>query len=74
MFGLGKKRSKFGAFLDRHGIEQEEIRKLTKLNKDTISKACNEIDPKMRSITKDALVKAAAKLSGKEIDKKSFWG
>lgn len=74
MFGVGKKRSKYGEFLDRHGIEQEEIRKLTKLNKDTVSKACNETNPRLRSITKDSLIKAAAKLSGKEISRTDFWG
>lgn len=73
MFGLGKTRSKYGAFLDRHGIEQEEIRKLSKLNKDTISKACNEDAPAMRSITKDALAKAASTLSGKSVKRGDFW-
>ncbi|WEK53306.1 MAG: transcriptional regulator [Candidatus Cohnella colombiensis] len=73
MHGLGKKRSKYGRYLDSNGIDQGEICKETGLNKDTVSKACNEDDPKLRGITKEDLAEAARKLSGKNVDKGDFW-
>ncbi|MGE0992074.1 transcriptional regulator, partial [Bacillus sp. GMa5/2] len=38
MFGLGKKRSKFGKWLDRQGIKQIELEKKSKLSTGTISR------------------------------------
>ncbi|MBY3623756.1 transcriptional regulator [Acinetobacter sp. CUI P1] len=73
MFGLGKSRSKFGRFLDKHGISQEEVRKVSKRNKDTITKACTEDDPKLREITKKSLTAAAKKISGKNVRNEDFW-
>ncbi|OIJ09428.1 transcriptional regulator [Anaerobacillus arseniciselenatis] len=38
MFGLGKKRSKFGKFLDKNSITQIEIAKESGVNRNTISR------------------------------------
>lgn len=73
MFGLGKSRSKFGRFLDRHGISQEELRKVSNRNKDTITKACTDDDPNLRDITKKSLTAAVQKLTGKNVKKEDFW-
>ncbi|MFC5528458.1 transcriptional regulator [Cohnella yongneupensis] len=73
MLGLGKRRSKFGRFLDKHEIDQEDIRRETGLNKDTVSKACNEDEPALRGITKTALAEAAKKLSNLDVESKDFW-
>lgn len=73
MFGLGKKRSKFGKFLDSHGITQERVCKETGLNRETLTKACSEENPKMRTITKRSLVLAAKKLSGENVTIEDFW-
>ncbi|MEK5477562.1 transcriptional regulator [Paenibacillus sp. FSL R5-0407] len=73
MFGLGKKRSEFGKFLDNHGIKQEAVCKETGLNRETLTKACSEENPKMRMITKKALASAAKKLSGENVTIKDFW-
>lgn len=40
MFGLGKKRSKLGAWLDKKGIKQQWIVKSAKLSKSTVSELC----------------------------------
>ncbi|RCW41625.1 transcriptional regulator [Paenibacillus prosopidis] len=44
MFGIGKKRTPFGKWLDKKGILQEWIVKETTLNKFTISKLANKTD------------------------------
>lgn len=53
MFGLGKKRSEFGRWLDRNGISQIEIAKKAKLSNQSISKYCSgESVPKISSWVK----------------------
>lgn len=44
MFGLGKKRTPLGKWLDRNRWTQEELRAKAKINRDTVSKACNDED------------------------------
>lgn len=73
MFGLGKHRSKYGRFLDKHDITQEEVVKKSKLNRDTVSKACTDDDANLRTITKRSLTKAARDLSGRHVEDSSFW-
>jgi hypothetical protein len=73
MFGLGKTRSRFGKYLDEHGVKQESVLKESGLNRETVTKACREDNPKMRGITKQALVDAVKKLTGKPVSKKDFW-
>lgn len=73
MYGLGKHRSKYGRFLDDHDISQEEVRRVSRLNKDTVSKACVEDHPIMRDITKRSLAAAASTLSGKPVSESDFW-
>lgn len=61
-FGLGKKRSKFGRFIDKKGISQMEIEKASGLSRGTVSRVCNDEDyvPKYSTIAK--LQKALRKL------------
>ena len=73
MHGLGKKRSKYGAFLDQNRIKQEDVVKLSKLSRETVSKACNENKPPARTITRNALLDALFKLSGKKMSQDDFW-
>lgn len=42
MWGIGKPRSKLGKWLDRKGLEQQDLAKEAKVSRNTISKACNE--------------------------------
>lgn len=53
-FGLGKSRSKFGRWIDRKGISQIEVEKMTGLSRGTISRICNDEDyiPKFETIGK----------------------
>ena len=54
MFGLGKKRTKFGKWLDQEGITQFELERKSNLSRGTISKLCNdkEYTPKISTISK----------------------
>ncbi|EOP29499.1 MULTISPECIES: helix-turn-helix domain-containing protein [Bacillus] len=72
MFGLGKKRTKFGRYLDSNGIAQIELERTSKLSTGTVSKLCNDkkYRPKFSTITQ--IVKGLKKL-GKNIDENDFW-
>ncbi|RFU71009.1 helix-turn-helix domain-containing protein [Peribacillus saganii] len=63
MFGLGKKRTKFGKWLDREGITQIEIEEKAKLGRATVSRLCNDFEyqPKYETVAK---VKKALKQLG----------
>lgn len=53
-FGLGKKRSKLGRWLDQHGISQVEFSKLSGVSRPTITRLCgdDEHQPNMRTAKK----------------------
>ncbi|WP_078382327.1 helix-turn-helix domain-containing protein [Sutcliffiella halmapala] len=44
MWGIGKRRSALGKWLDKNGLEQQELAKTAKVSKNTVSKACSEVD------------------------------
>ncbi|QWC25152.1 helix-turn-helix transcriptional regulator (plasmid) [Bacillus haikouensis] len=73
MFGVGKPRSKFGKYLDKHGIKQQDLVKESKVNKATISRLCqgDSFQPSMKNSSK--LVKALKKLNNKSVDYDDFW-
>lgn len=72
MFGLGKPRSKFGKWIDKKNIKQEEIRKLTKLSHGTITNLCNDEDyvPKISTWVK---VERALKTLGHKVRHDDFF-
>lgn len=72
MFRLGKRRSKFGRFLDRNGIIQEELSKASGVNRNTISRAAaaDENQPQLKNASK--IIKALKK-SGYNVDYDDFW-
>lgn len=72
MWGIRKKRSKLGKWLDQKGIPQKELEKATQLNKNTISRACNDSNyiPSERVIKK--ILKAVKKVDSK-IKMSNFW-
>jgi transcriptional regulator with XRE-family HTH domain len=71
LFGLGKKRTKFGKWLDREGITQLELEKRSNLSRRTISRLCNDetYRPKISTVTK---IKRALKQLGRDIDDHYF--
>ena len=44
MFWERKKRSKLGKYLDREGFTQEELVKVSKVSRNTISRICSDPD------------------------------
>lgn len=44
MWGIGKKRSKLGKWLDRNGFTQEELTKASKVSRNTVSRLCKDPD------------------------------
>jgi predicted transcriptional regulator len=58
MWGIGKPRSKLGKWLDRKGLEQKELSKASKVDKNTITKACNDKDYIPRQDVMKKLLKA----------------
>lgn len=41
-FGSGKKRSKVGKFIDKHGYSQEDLSQASRVSRNTVSKMCND--------------------------------
>lgn len=72
-YGLGKPRSKLGKFIDRKGVTQEELRKISRLNQETISKLCSgtsKRDPNEKTITK---IIGALRKMGYNVKASDFW-
>lgn len=72
MFGIGKKRSKFGKFLDRNSITQQDISKHSGVNRNSISRLTQSDDnrPSMKNAQK--IIKALKKV-GYKVDYDDFW-
>ncbi|MBP3953634.1 helix-turn-helix domain-containing protein [Bacillus suaedae] len=72
MFGLGKQRSRFGKFLDRHSILQEEIAKESGVNRNTISRL-TKADDNRPSMKNGSLIIRTLRKEGYEVDYDDFW-
>lgn len=73
-FSLGKRRSKFGKFLDQNGISQQEVVKKSGVSRGTISRMCqpeHKEGPTMKNARK--IIKTLRDLTGKDIDYDDFW-
>lgn len=73
MAGLGKERTAFGEYLDKIGVKQERISEESGLTRNTISRACNDLDYVPKKAVQKILVEAARKLSGRFVSNKDFW-
>ncbi|MEE3897535.1 helix-turn-helix transcriptional regulator [Priestia megaterium] len=62
VWGIGKNRTKLGKFLDKQGRTQNELAKAAGVNRETVSKACNDpnYSPTVKTLSK--LMKAIRKL------------
>lgn len=63
MWGLGKKRSRLGRWLDSKGYTQEDLTKASRVNRNTVSKLCSDPDYLPTGSTMKRIIKAL-----KEID------
>lgn len=71
MYGLGKNRSLFGDFVDKHKISHGELVKVSGVSKDTVTKACSKDEP-LRDISKRALIVAVHRLTGEKVTLNDF--
>jgi putative transcriptional regulator len=71
-WGLGKRRSRFGKFLDTHSISQQEIAEESGVSKSTISRLCQPDDFEPNLNTAKKIIKALKK-HDTTIDYKNFW-
>jgi predicted transcriptional regulator len=72
MFGLGKSRSKFGRFIDKHSISTTEFAEESGVNRKTIGKACNDKDYIPRQDVMKKIIKTAKKVNP-NIRMSDFW-
>lgn len=75
MFGLGKKRSKLGKWIDKKGIKQEDLYKKSSVSKPTITRYCNEElhTGDINRSTAMKILKALKLLTGEEKKIEDFW-
>lgn len=73
MFGLGKKRSRLGKFLDKNGLSQQDVVEKSGVSRGTVSRLCQNdaFQPNMKSASK--IIKALKKLTNKNVDYDDFW-
>lgn len=43
-WGIGKKRTKLGRFIDEEGYAQQELEKVANVSKNTVTRLCNDHD------------------------------
>lgn len=60
-FGLGKKRTKVGKFIDRNGISQGELAEWSGLGRSTVMRICNDTDHAPYEVTIMKIVSALRK-------------
>lgn len=72
-FSLGKRRSKFGRFLDKHEITQQEVVEKSGVSRGTISRLCQDDlnVPKLKNANR--IIKAIRDLTGKNVNHDDFW-
>lgn len=73
MFGLGKPRSKFGKWVDKVGLTQEEIARKANVGRTTVSNMCK--DPNYRPrISTWVKIEKALKILGYSVKHDDFFG
>ncbi|WP_051102709.1 helix-turn-helix transcriptional regulator [Parafrankia elaeagni] len=72
-FSLGKRRSKFGRFLDKHELTQQQVVEKSGVSRGTISRICqaDNLAPTMKNARK--IIQAVRDLTGKNVDYDDFW-
>ncbi|MEH7087284.1 transcriptional regulator [Neobacillus drentensis] len=70
--GLGKPRTKFGAWIDQKEISQGEISKWSSLNKETVSQLCGDMNRHPNRSTR-ARVISALNNKGYKVYEGDFW-
>jgi DNA-binding XRE family transcriptional regulator len=72
MFGLGKKKSKFGKFLDQNSITQQDLSKQSGVNRNSISRLTQSDDHRPSLKNGQKIIKTLKK-EGYKVDFDDFW-
>lgn len=72
MFGLGKKRTKLGKWLDNRGISQAWLKEKTGLNKNTIGELSSDIERMPTQRTMKKILKAIREVDP-NVKTDDFW-
>lgn len=72
MWGLGKPRSKLGKFLDKHGYTIQDLSKVSKVNRNTLGKACSDKDYIPSPKTMQRILKAIRRIDP-SVKMSDFW-
>ncbi len=72
MWGLGKKRTKLGKFLDKHNIEQEWLVRKSGLGRNTIGELANNFDRYPTQKTMQKILKTLREVDPR-IKADDFW-
>jgi transcriptional regulator with XRE-family HTH domain len=72
MWGLGKKRSPLGKWLDSRGYTQEDLVRVSRVNRNTISKACSDPEYIPSGNTIQKIIKALREVDP-TISANKFW-
>ena len=72
-FSLGKRRSKFGRFLDANKLTQQQVVEKSGVSRGTISRICqaDNMAPTIKNAHK--IIRAVRELTGKKVDYDDFW-
>lgn len=71
-YGLGKRRTKLGKYLDAHKIKQNDIIRLTGLNRELMKHLCSTGEHKPQNETKRRVI-GALKVLGHDVSECDFW-
>lgn len=72
MFGLGKKRSRLGKWLDKHGVTQQWLCKNANINKDTATRAASSDDYSPNLKTANRIIRALREVDP-NVKHDDFW-
>lgn len=72
MFGIGKRRSKLGKWLDKRGMSQEWVRTKSRVNRTTVSKICSDPDYVPSGSTMKKIIKALREIDP-YVSADEFW-
>lgn len=72
LYGLGKKRTTFGNWADRNGLKQQELMRITGINKNTMTELCSNVDYSPHDATMIKVI-SGLRRAGYDVSMSDFW-
>lgn len=73
VFGLGKSRSRLGKFIDQRGITQDQLSKMSKTSRNTISALCHGGKSSGPYEATQIKIISALRKAGYDVRPEDFW-